>query len=172
MSADRGIRVSVHLRKRVCGEIVNIRAANISTRCAHASSHTPQGALTLLMQVNGLPTEVAFAQTFSRAGLGSMFRSWQSSVVRDVPFGGIQLMLFEGIKAFILTSPDIDLDVTTLQVKQSVRVCSCVGRCLRVCIQRCNACMCARVLVPDIFAGRGLARCSWRRNWGIGHDAF
>ena len=172
MSGDRGIGASVHLPIRVRGDIVNMRVANISTRCAHASSHALQRALTLLMQANGLPTEAAVAQTFSRAGLASMFRSWQSSVVRDVPFGGIQLMLFEGIKAFILTSPDIDLDVTTLQVKQSVCVCSCVGRCLRVCIQRCNACMCARVLVPDIFAGRGLARCSWRRNCGICHDAF
>ena len=48
----------------------------------------------------------------------------QSSLWRDVPFGGGQLMLFEGIKAFILTSPDIDIDVGTLQVSHAHPPCA------------------------------------------------
>lgn len=33
---------------------------------------------------------------------------------RDVPYGGIQLMIFEGVKSYIISSTFIDLDVNSL----------------------------------------------------------
>ena len=41
-------------------------------------------------------------------------RSWVGAFIRDVPFGGLQIAIFEGVKTFIVSSPDIDLDVNTL----------------------------------------------------------
>jgi len=43
-----------------------------------------------------------------------LFVTWQSIVLRDVPFGAIQIALFECTKTAILQSPDIDYDVNTL----------------------------------------------------------
>jgi hypothetical protein len=40
--------------------------------------------------------------------------TWQTSLLRDVPFGAIQIALFECTKTAILQSPDIDFDVNTL----------------------------------------------------------
>lgn len=45
----------------------------------------------------------------------NVFRAWSSSLLRDVPFGSMQLALFELIKAYIFNSPDIDIDTSTLQ---------------------------------------------------------
>lgn len=47
-------------------------------------------------------------------GRENVFRAWQASVGRDVPFGGIQLAMFELIKAYILNNPNIDFDSSTL----------------------------------------------------------
>ena len=41
--------------------------------------------------------------------------AWTSSLFRDVPMGAIQIAIFEGLKTFILQSPDIVFDVNTLQ---------------------------------------------------------
>mmetsp|Transcript_27862 Transcript_27862/g.83603 ORF Transcript_27862/g.83603 Transcript_27862/m.83603 type:complete len:329 (+) Transcript_27862:404-1390(+) len=43
--------------------------------------------------------------------------AWSSSLFRDVPMGAIQIAIFEGLKTFILQSPDIDIDVNTLQAE-------------------------------------------------------
>ena len=59
----------------------------------------------------------AVKETLQPQNLYTTFIAWQSSLLRDVPHGGIQLMLFEGIKSYILTSPDIDFDVGSLQVR-------------------------------------------------------
>jgi len=49
-------------------------------------------------------------------GRANIVRSWTASLWRDVPFGGIQLAIFEGIKSFIINSPQsfLDVDVNTL----------------------------------------------------------
>jgi len=39
---------------------------------------------------------------------------WGVSVLRDVPFGAIQLAIFESTKSFIVQSPDIEVNVNTL----------------------------------------------------------
>lgn len=39
---------------------------------------------------------------------------WGVSVLRDVPFGAIQLAIFESTKSFIVQSPDIEINVNTL----------------------------------------------------------
>lgn len=44
----------------------------------------------------------------------NVIRAWSSSVWRDVPFGAIQLAIFELTKTYILNSPDIDFDSSTL----------------------------------------------------------
>ena len=41
--------------------------------------------------------------------------AWTASLFRDVPMGAIQIAIFETLKTFILQSPDIDIDVNTLQ---------------------------------------------------------
>mmetsp|Transcript_38567 Transcript_38567/g.121087 ORF Transcript_38567/g.121087 Transcript_38567/m.121087 type:complete len:474 (+) Transcript_38567:17-1438(+) len=48
------------------------------------------------------------------AGRENVMRAWSSSLWRDVPFGAIQLAVFEGLKTYIINSPDIVVDVDTL----------------------------------------------------------
>merc|ERR1712028_321730 len=44
----------------------------------------------------------------------NVVRAWSASVGRDVPFGAIQLAVFELIKTYILNNPNIDIDSSTL----------------------------------------------------------
>eukprot|EP00986_Skeletonema_menzelii_P012874 scaffold7277_cov80-Skeletonema_menzelii.AAC.4 len=44
----------------------------------------------------------------------NVIRAWSSSVWRDVPFGAIQIAIFELTKTYILNNPDIDFDSSTL----------------------------------------------------------
>ena len=44
----------------------------------------------------------------------NVIRAWSSSVWRDVPFGAIQLAIFELTKTYILNNPEIDFDSSTL----------------------------------------------------------
>ena len=46
--------------------------------------------------------------------------AWSSSLWRDVPMGAIQIAIFEGLKTFILQSPDIVFDVNTLQAEAAL----------------------------------------------------
>ncbi|EGB12555.1 hypothetical protein AURANDRAFT_18372 [Aureococcus anophagefferens] len=46
--------------------------------------------------------------------------AWSSSLYRDVPMGAIQIAIFEGLKTFILQSPDIVFDVNTLQAEAAL----------------------------------------------------
>ena len=50
-------------------------------------------------------------------GRENVVRAWSASILRDVPFGAIQLALFELIKVSILNNPDIDFDSGTLQAE-------------------------------------------------------
>jgi hypothetical protein len=53
----------------------------------------------------------ATAQIFGTAeSRKNVVRAWSSSVWRDVPFGAIQLAIFELTKTYILNNPDIDFD--------------------------------------------------------------
>lgn len=57
----------------------------------------------------------AAAQVFgTQESRANIVRAWQASVWRDVPFGAIQLAIFELIKAYILNNADIDFDSSTL----------------------------------------------------------
>lgn len=49
-------------------------------------------------------------------GRQNVLRSWSASLWRDVPFGAVQLAVFEGLKSFIINSPQsfLDIDVNTL----------------------------------------------------------
>jgi hypothetical protein len=53
---------------------------------------------------------------FEHEGRDRVARAWSASLIRDVPFGGIQLAIFEGLKSFIINSPQsfLDIDVNTL----------------------------------------------------------
>merc|ERR1719326_980506 len=44
----------------------------------------------------------------------NVLRAWAASLWRDVPMGAIQIALFEGLKVFIIESPNITFDVDTL----------------------------------------------------------
>ena len=52
----------------------------------------------------------------TREGRENVLRAWSASLWRDVPFGAIQLAVFEGLKSYIINSPQTfnDLDVDTL----------------------------------------------------------
>ena len=63
---------------------------------------------------NAGSTSEAVQKVFSEKGRQNIFNAWSASVWRDVPFGAIQLAIFELIKSFILNSPDIDFDSSTL----------------------------------------------------------
>eukprot|EP00578_Thalassiosira_sp_NH16_P019393 CAMPEP_0181084200 /NCGR_PEP_ID=MMETSP1071-20121207/4570_1 /TAXON_ID=35127 /ORGANISM="Thalassiosira sp., Strain NH16" /LENGTH=481 /DNA_ID=CAMNT_0023165921 /DNA_START=434 /DNA_END=1876 /DNA_ORIENTATION=- len=57
----------------------------------------------------------AGAQVFgTKASRGNVVRAWSASIWRDVPFGALQLAIFELTKTYILNSPDIDFDSSTL----------------------------------------------------------
>eukprot|EP00571_Detonula_confervacea_P005013 CAMPEP_0172323780 /NCGR_PEP_ID=MMETSP1058-20130122/49551_1 /TAXON_ID=83371 /ORGANISM="Detonula confervacea, Strain CCMP 353" /LENGTH=541 /DNA_ID=CAMNT_0013039871 /DNA_START=69 /DNA_END=1691 /DNA_ORIENTATION=- len=57
----------------------------------------------------------AVEQVFGTAATrANVVRAWSSSVWRDVPFGAIQLAIFELTKTYILNNPDIDFDSNTL----------------------------------------------------------
>lgn len=43
----------------------------------------------------------------------AMINTWYCSLVRDVPFGAIQIAIFELTKEYIIQNPDIDVDVNT-----------------------------------------------------------
>lgn len=47
-------------------------------------------------------------------GRANVIRAWSASIGRDVPFGAIQLAVFETIKAAILNNPNIEIDSSTL----------------------------------------------------------
>mmetsp|Transcript_10239 Transcript_10239/g.33766 ORF Transcript_10239/g.33766 Transcript_10239/m.33766 type:complete len:142 (-) Transcript_10239:335-760(-) len=42
------------------------------------------------------------------------FTSWATSVVRDVPFGALQIAVFESLKTYIINSPDLNFDTDTI----------------------------------------------------------
>ena len=48
------------------------------------------------------------------AGRASTVSAWQSSLLRDVPMGAIQIAIFEGAKAYAIQSPSIKFDTNTL----------------------------------------------------------
>lgn len=53
---------------------------------------------------------------FDDQGRANIVRAWSASLWRDVPFGAIQLAIFEGLKSYFLNSPQsfLDIDVDTL----------------------------------------------------------
>ncbi|EKX48698.1 hypothetical protein GUITHDRAFT_136393 [Guillardia theta CCMP2712] len=63
----------------------------------------------------GISTGEAIKIVAGEEGRRNTFRAWQSSILRDVPMGGLQIAIFEGLKTFIINSPDIDFDVNTIQ---------------------------------------------------------
>ena len=52
-------------------------------------------------------------------GRANALRAWTASLWRDVPFGAIQLAIFEGLKSYIINSPQSfdEFDVDTLQAE-------------------------------------------------------
>lgn len=47
-------------------------------------------------------------------GRQNVLRAWSASLTRDIPFGAIQLAIFELSKAYILNNPNIEIDSSTL----------------------------------------------------------
>lgn len=50
----------------------------------------------------------------TQEGRLNVVRAWSASIGRDVPFGAIQLAVFELIKSYILNNPNIEIDSSTL----------------------------------------------------------
>ena len=51
-------------------------------------------------------------------GRANVVNAWSASLWRDVPFGAIQLAIFEGLKSYIINSPNVvDFDVDTLMAE-------------------------------------------------------
>lgn len=53
---------------------------------------------------------------FDREGRANVLRAWSASLWRDVPFGAVQLAIFEGLRSFLMNNPQsfLDIDVNTL----------------------------------------------------------
>jgi len=57
----------------------------------------------------------------SAEGRANVKRAWSASLFRDVPFGAIQLALFEGLKSFLINSPETgDFNVDTLMAEAAL----------------------------------------------------
>jgi len=76
----------------------------------------PAEAVKSLVQSRSADTALQAAQRVlgTAEGRANTVRAWSSSLWRDVPFGAIQLAIFEVVKAYILNNPDIDFDSSTL----------------------------------------------------------
>ncbi|CAK0872745.1 unnamed protein product [Prorocentrum cordatum] len=53
----------------------------------------------------------------TEAGRSKVVAAWSASLWRDIPFGAVQLAVFETLKTFIVESPDVQLDVDSLPVE-------------------------------------------------------
>jgi len=51
------------------------------------------------------------------AGRQNTILAWQSSLLRDVPMGAIQIAIFELLKTFLIQAPDITFDTNSLQAE-------------------------------------------------------
>jgi len=53
----------------------------------------------------------------TEAGRNKCVAAWSASLWRDIPFGAVQLAIFETLKTFIVESPNVQLDVDSLLVE-------------------------------------------------------
>jgi hypothetical protein len=102
--------LSIYLSSGAAGELVG------------STARAPAEAVKNLVQTQTANTtteafQLALGSPESRF---TLFQAWSSSLLRDVPFGAIQLALFELIKAYILNNPDIDIDTSTLQAEAAI----------------------------------------------------
>ena len=68
--------------------------------------------------MNTLQVQEAVQQAvIDPAGRQNTIRAWQSSLLRDVPMGAIQIAIFELLKTFLIQSPDITFDTNSLQAE-------------------------------------------------------
>jgi len=76
----------------------------------------PAEAVKSLVQSKAEDSTLEAVQTalFTDDGRANVVRAWSASIARDVPFGGIQLAVFETMKAYILNNPNIEIDSSTL----------------------------------------------------------
>jgi len=86
----------------VYGSVIRAPSEAVKTRVQTGDVGTMEAVKTVLFTPDGRKCTV---------------KSWTSSLFRDVPAGAIQIALFEGLKIYILTSPSIDYDVTTLSAE-------------------------------------------------------
>jgi solute carrier family 25 S-adenosylmethionine transporter 26 len=61
---------------------------------------------------------------FTQSGRENLFNSWSTSLLRDIPMGAVQLAVFESAKTYVISSPTINLDVSTLS---SEALFGCIG---------------------------------------------
>jgi len=79
----------------------------------------PAEAIKCLVQSKAVDTAFQAASRVlgTAEGRANVLRAWSASLWRDVPFGAIQLAIFELVKAYILNNPDIDFDSSTLRAE-------------------------------------------------------
>ena len=99
--------LSIYLLSGAAGEFVG------------SAVRAPAESIKTMVQTKAAKTvsEAFHLSLSNRAGQRNIFRAWSASVLRDVPFGAVQLALFELIKAYILNNPNIDFDSGTLQAE-------------------------------------------------------
>lgn len=76
----------------------------------------PAEAVKTRLQVGGTSNALQAAEEvlFSESGRNNLFQSWSTSLWRDIPMGAVQLAIFESVKTYVISSPDIQLDVSSL----------------------------------------------------------
>jgi hypothetical protein len=92
-------------------------SSNIILYCTQIRA--PAEALKSLVQTGIEPTVPLAAQRVlgTPEGRANTFKAWSASICRDVPFGAIQLAIFELVKIAILNSSTIQWDAGTLQAE-------------------------------------------------------
>ena len=90
----------------LCGSIIRIPAEACKTMTQSGMATSVADAVGQIATDDDKRDQVIFA--------------WSSSLWRDVPMGAIQIAIFEGLKTFILQSPDIVFDVNTLQAEAAL----------------------------------------------------
>jgi hypothetical protein len=79
-------------------------------------ARAPAEAVKIKTQTSTLSASEALAAVFTPSGMATTFRSWPASLLREVPFGGLQLVLFEGLKTYVINSP-LEFDVGSFQAE-------------------------------------------------------
>lgn len=106
---------STRLTIRILRGVPLFAVAGATGEFAASFYRPPVEAIKIAVQGSGLSVlDATKSVLLTDQGRATTLRAWAASLWRDLPMGAVQIALFEGIKTFIIESPDIAWDVNTL----------------------------------------------------------